>query len=1198
MSCDLHDSPVVYPNLREEYAKCEKETTAAAEAFAGSSLLTGLTKIQLENCIGDSIPQIDQNFDSLFLYYKTLLGLNCGEYNECMYTFDSQEERDNINPFYPHGTETGAEAELPLVPGGLAFQTFNMASVYHTDASKGNLSKLPLSGPFVVPQLIFPALPQNFGVLAIGYFVPPTTGTYTFKTTSSDGSGIWLGETALGWTGRSSSNALVNNDLDNDHLLLTASGSVYLSAGIAQPIRIVSYTSPTNTTDGTLEVSWSGPGIAETTDLTAHFYVAGNIPWTGESPANADFSGALGPIPGAASTKYYKLWNYQRTATTIPWTEIPDLAAINFYLKRDGQVKTFAPHLRVNIYQEPTSFLIHPFYYSKSTSVLLTSTDYDLTSETEWTNHQIVLPPTTSQSLPLWVEFERLPVAYYNPFLETTTFERSQYVLNNWTKISHCSTSGSATPCDPSHIAAFGTGWASLGANNDIGYANSDLDATGIISDIEYEDYDFEATVTSFGAEDGNIGLVLGFTTENGYEQTLVAWRNGGGNVPSGIFTNSQWRVTLNSYRDPDLYSTYEWTPSNTFSSPQSWSGAYTKIRASKRGPILTIDSTPFNSDDYAIDSKIVINLDSSDTLRSFKKSKIGFICQEQSQSRWQNVSFKIPEESVPEGVIGVGNVSYITLTETQRDSIKQTRLSPLKCIKDTLIDINSNFLALSTAVIEINQCCANNSGYGYFQPEYRYIQMETPTPFVPEVFPPPAPLPFPTPTPVWPFPSPTPSPDPCPWRTDVLDRVDMYGDGNYDWHAYTFSYKDKMYALPPYAGEYYDEIIKGAPGTLAEHYNTYKFEPVVAGKQYYGLQNVLKFAPNNFNKMAMFTDGHIFTSGVKRFHQWLYDNRSNIKDVYAPSSTSPFYLQCVLTRTGELRALDLDLTIEFNNPPIIKGLQLNGVERDLNNVTRIIYMNPGHNSDMIVACANDTVYHVVLKSNNYSPVDSTGTPVYGYGKQLANLKDSQVLFATLGDPEDSAFVVLRKSPTTLYRFDYAAGAQRNDVTFRWLTGRKIAPESITPFNSGLTNVNPLLEPNERFIDGVANKYHYIFLTNKYVHSFRAQNTGGTLPAVSPFYRKHLLPTGTFARHICSATAYSVVIMLSDGYYLLSNGGVNQFMLGAGSNIYEGRSAQIKLEKLVEWTTLAIVLASEDPTIDLFYNECTKSQPNVFWTVP
>jgi hypothetical protein len=111
-------------------------------------------------------------------------------------------------------------------------------------------------------------LGESYGFIAIGYFIPPTTGTYTIYTASDDGSGVWIGDLALPESVRTAENATLNNGLGLGQGVTKRSNTIVLTGNIMYPIRIVME----ETFGGdALTFSWAGPDIAETTDLSTYF---------------------------------------------------------------------------------------------------------------------------------------------------------------------------------------------------------------------------------------------------------------------------------------------------------------------------------------------------------------------------------------------------------------------------------------------------------------------------------------------------------------------------------------------------------------------------------------------------------------------------------------------------------------------------------------------------------------------------------------------------------------------------------------------------------------------------------------------------------------------------------------------------------------------------------------------------------------
>jgi hypothetical protein len=111
---------------------------------------------------------------------------------------------------------------------------------------------------------------DNYGFIAIGYFFPPETGTYTFYTSSDDGSGVWIGDIASASSGRTTANATVNNGMQAGGQGNTErSGTISLNAGQRYAIRIVHQE---GSGGDNLTFSWASPTlITKTTNLSVYF---------------------------------------------------------------------------------------------------------------------------------------------------------------------------------------------------------------------------------------------------------------------------------------------------------------------------------------------------------------------------------------------------------------------------------------------------------------------------------------------------------------------------------------------------------------------------------------------------------------------------------------------------------------------------------------------------------------------------------------------------------------------------------------------------------------------------------------------------------------------------------------------------------------------------------------------------------------
>ena len=218
---------------------------------------------------------------------------------------------NNVGPFNPAPLSTGTSQNVPMrqfrdgtimisgfydevgagitlfVPG-LAGKFFNGTN-WRATISDGNIGTLPLTtandssnvtgttglpsaahryGVNLWPSIAYATLGDSYGFIAIGYFTPPTTGTYTIYTSSDDGSGVWIGDLALVGATRTTVNATLNNGMGGGQGDTKRSATIALTGGVTYPIRIVM---EEGIGGDNLTFSWSGPGITETTDLLTYF---------------------------------------------------------------------------------------------------------------------------------------------------------------------------------------------------------------------------------------------------------------------------------------------------------------------------------------------------------------------------------------------------------------------------------------------------------------------------------------------------------------------------------------------------------------------------------------------------------------------------------------------------------------------------------------------------------------------------------------------------------------------------------------------------------------------------------------------------------------------------------------------------------------------------------------------------------------
>lgn len=99
----------------------------------------------------------------------------------------------------------------------------------------------------------------------LGYFRPPTTGTYTFYISSDDAGYLWVGSTAV--SGFTTANALAS--APGEHALTEDSGTIAMTAGELYGFRAQV---GNNGGPGEVIISFAGPSIAKTTTFTGYVF--------------------------------------------------------------------------------------------------------------------------------------------------------------------------------------------------------------------------------------------------------------------------------------------------------------------------------------------------------------------------------------------------------------------------------------------------------------------------------------------------------------------------------------------------------------------------------------------------------------------------------------------------------------------------------------------------------------------------------------------------------------------------------------------------------------------------------------------------------------------------------------------------------------------------------------------------------------
>jgi hypothetical protein len=162
------------------------------------------------------------------------------------------------------------------VQTGLPYQTYLLSP---TPTVLPNFTSLPVdtrgtSSTVSTGGGVAPAS-SNYGVLWQGYIKIPTTGSYTFRTTSVDGSEIWLGNLGAIGSPYLTGNAIVVNDGVHTSKSV-ASSSMALTAGV-YPIAIAYFYGANTIGRASMAASWETPS-SPTTFVTIPSSAWGDAP--------------------------------------------------------------------------------------------------------------------------------------------------------------------------------------------------------------------------------------------------------------------------------------------------------------------------------------------------------------------------------------------------------------------------------------------------------------------------------------------------------------------------------------------------------------------------------------------------------------------------------------------------------------------------------------------------------------------------------------------------------------------------------------------------------------------------------------------------------------------------------------------------------------------------------------------------------
>ena len=341
----------------------------------------------------------------------------------------------------------------------------------------------------------------------------------------------------------------------------------------------------------------------------------------------------------------------------------------------------------------------------------------------------------------------------------------------------------------------------------------------------------------------------------------------------------------------------------------------------------------------------------------------------------------------------------------------------------------------------------------------------------------------------------------------DVLNLFTVEGEGGYRSAEYSFMFKGSAFFTPAIANSVAavvkdDSRIKSfvIPGTST----TVKY-----------MDNVLRIILGNKNRCIIYRDGKVDINNFTYDYPYLNTIMYDIKDTFCPSSyasSSIGFQQMFLLKNGNL--IYVNTYTRTNEVVALTGVQ------------KFLTKNQAHRSDAIVGCENGDVYHVwVGPTPNIGGFYDGNETTSGVIK-INGIKHTDLLFCTLGDAPANCIFCLKSDPQNLYRFNKGYGTNFE------ITGLGTSPLT----GSGLENMR--LTGDEYYIDGMAQEFNSLFLTNKrMIHRYTSLYTSSTW---AYGWEKDLYPINPTtadpiikAKKIITPTAYSMIVEDTDGKYWL-----------------------------------------------------------------
>lgn len=166
----------------------------------------------------------------------------------------------------------------------------------------------------------------------------------------------------------------------------------------------------------------------------------------------------------------------------------------------------------------------------------------------------------------------------------------------------------------------------------------------GFVSNMEFDNYTFECTITSSHADNDSIGLIAAFHRENNNNYYLCFYANMSGTLPyTGIGISYQGADATHTTWDNGsnlLYTGGDFGNSSA-SAGYGWSNKTRRLKIQRDGDIFNFWFSEIDSEILSTSPQFTIDINSDPRLLKFRgKKKYGYMTNSQPYSTYKNINF------------------------------------------------------------------------------------------------------------------------------------------------------------------------------------------------------------------------------------------------------------------------------------------------------------------------------------------------------------------------------------------------------------------------------------------------------------------------------------------------------------------------------------------------------------------------------